>query len=249
MFDIIYCLYATSKLLGGVVSPIVGKYFRSPLCPQEGHSQNVTCSPDGHHNDLPNGLIYMISAESWTSYHVEKYLEWIHQVPASTQIKLVVSSVGGYYNPCFHLVRHLRKHPAGYVVYVYDQCLSAGTFLALGAREIVMGAYSRLGKIDPVNMSSNGEECRYAKDFDDGLVTTFKDYAEVREHQDWVNYIEEELRSLFVDDEKMYTVVRDRFIHSGLPHVKVFYYEECLKLGLRVRAPLAEEKTYFKWKK
>jgi hypothetical protein len=254
MFNLICCLYSNSRLLGKAVSPLIGKYLRSPLCPQEGHSENVTCSPDGHHNDLPNGLIYMISATSWTVQNTEKYLEWIHQVPARVQIKLVVSSVGGYYNPCFHLVRHLQKHPAGYVVYVYDQCLSAGTFMALGAREIVMDSYSRLGKIDPVGMTANEEACRYSKDFETSMmlfekdIPTLKEYVEVRGNQDWVNYVEEELKKLFENNLEMYSTIRARFIHSPLPHMKVFYYEECLKLGLKVRLPTEEEKRYFRWK-
>jgi hypothetical protein len=243
MVDIVHYLYSTQWFWSGVVKPIVGKYLSPMVCPSEGHPQNSLCSRDGHHNDLPNGVIYMISDQVWCFQLIDSYVELIHQVPKNIHLKLVVSTAGGYYIPCFHLVRHLKQHSAGYTVYVYDQCLSAGTFMALGAREIVMNPYSKLSKIDSVDTPEK-EPDRYAKDYTREDIS-FSEYVKVRSRRDWICYVEDELRGVISD--KIYATVRDLFIRSALPHVKCFYYEECLKTGLQVRRPKEDEYKYFRW--
>ena len=73
----------------------------------------------------------------------------IEDIPEDTTIKVVLSTNGGSLMNCEKILKKLLKHKGGHIAYIQKECFSAGTIIALGAKEIVMNNDSYLGKIDP----------------------------------------------------------------------------------------------------
>ena len=73
----------------------------------------------------------------------------ILDTPAETAIDLILHTPGGMVLAAMQIARALRAHPAKVTVHVPVYAMSGGTLIALAADEIVMGAFSVLGPIDP----------------------------------------------------------------------------------------------------
>lgn len=69
---------------------------------------------------------------------------------------LIVSTYGGEADPAFRLMRCLRARYSKITVAVFGMCKSAGTLLAIGADDIVMGDFGELGPLD-VQMTKKDE--------------------------------------------------------------------------------------------
>ena len=195
-------------------------------------------------NNISKGIIYMIDENININIfdNANIYKSLIRLISEDTTIKLIITTYGGNYSKCFEILHYLKQHKAGYIVYINKQCQSAGTFLALGAKEIVMDNYSNISKID----------CQH-----DGYSTIYyeKMFLETKENLDgkdilksyhsinWVNYLIEELKKIVSDD--LYSKIKDELICSNLPHGKCYYYNDCVKLGLSIRKPVEEELIYF----
>lgn len=205
--------------------------------------------------DITNGVIVLIDRDMDTKFNVQSLANPIYnafdkpyetcllidKVDSNVPIKLILATKGGEVINCEKIVKKLKQHPAGYSAYIAGECYSAGAVLALGAKEIVMGQNSYLGKIDPQKGSS--EMINYIEIHNNpDLFKNHDKYAyEIVEAQHCMNHMEQILSLLFGDNENMIMCIRDNFIYSKFPHYKLFDFEECKALGLPVREPQEDE--------
>lgn len=80
---------------------------------------------------------------------VGAFMEVVHGLPKSKPIDLILHSPGGTAEAAEAIVEYLRGRFPGLRVIVPIAAMSAATMMALAADEIVMGAHSQLGPIDP----------------------------------------------------------------------------------------------------
>ena len=80
---------------------------------------------------------------------VGAFMEVVHGLPKSTPIDLILHSPGGTAEAAEAIVEYLRGRFPSLRVIVPIAAMSAATMMALAADEIVMGAHSQLGPIDP----------------------------------------------------------------------------------------------------
>ena len=92
--------------------------------------------------DLPGSLV------SITLGDVQGFMNAIADVPGPN-LDLILTSPGGTAEATESIVSYLRTRFDNIRVFVPVAAMSAATMLALGADEIVMGAHSQLGPIDP----------------------------------------------------------------------------------------------------
>ncbi len=69
---------------------------------------------------------------------------------------LVLTTSGGDADAAYIMARYLRRHYEKLTICVFGYCKSAGTLLALGGHELVMGERGELGPLD-VQVSSKDE--------------------------------------------------------------------------------------------
>lgn len=66
-----------------------------------------------------------------------------------TNCVLILTTYGGSPDAAFMLARFLKRKYAGkLILYIFGACKSAGTLIAIGADEIVMGPHGELGPLD-----------------------------------------------------------------------------------------------------
>lgn len=174
----------------------------------------------------------------------------ITQVPEDVVIKLIISTKGGAIVNCEKILRQLKKRKSGYIAYIKYECFSAGTIIALGAKEIVMNDDSFLGKIDP---QIGAESAIIYYHLDEKYVTA-RNIAKVRTCTYLLNHVNDMLNFIFDqqndnggddDNEKLKQTIQKEMIYSELPHFKTFDFGTCKKFGLPVRAPTQEESKFF----
>lgn len=213
-------------------------------------------------NNIDEGLIYMIDKDVDTKFSLGELVaptynafdkptevcQFINKVDDGTPIKLVLSTKGGSLVACEKIMKRLKKHPAGYTAYIADECYSAGTILALGAKEIIMGEFSYIGKIDPQhgNMLNSSSMINFVG-LDKEHIGPIN-IEKVREARNILNYMDEILEYMLHDHEKydLLSVIKKHFIYSELPHCKLFDFNQCSELNLHVRNPREDEEKYLK---
>jgi hypothetical protein len=77
-----------------------------------------------------------------------EFIDARNRPPKDEQIALLIDSPGGIGSEGYRLAKFLRRHCGGFVAVVPRQAKSAATMLALGADEIVLGAFGELGPLD-----------------------------------------------------------------------------------------------------
>lgn len=172
----------------------------------------------------------------------------IDKVPQDKEINVVLTTNGGGVVGCEKILKKLLKHKAGYKAYIRNECFSAGTVIALGAKEIIMNNDSYLGKIDPQKM--NTCEVIYAT-----LPEKYIDAKNIYEHLEAkyvLNYMTDLLKLIFNDDTNNYRStdqmnnITKNLIFSELPHFKSYDFDNCKNLlKLNIRNPTKEEEKYF----
>ena len=80
---------------------------------------------------------------------VGAFMEVVHGLPKEVPIDLIMHSPGGTAEAAEAIVEYLRGRFPGLRVIVPVAAMSAATMMAMAADEIVMGAHSQLGPIDP----------------------------------------------------------------------------------------------------
>ena len=93
---------------------------------------------------------------------VGAFMEVVHGLPKSDPIDLILHSPGGTAEAAEAIVDYLRGRFPGLRVLVPIAAMSAATMVAMAADEIVMGAHSQLGPIDPQISISTPEGPRSA---------------------------------------------------------------------------------------
>jgi hypothetical protein len=169
--------------------------------------------------------------------------ETIKKIPQNQVIRIVLCTQGGCLTSCEKILKQLRKHKAGYIAYVKNECFSAGTLLALGAKEIVMTDDSYLGKIDPQisDMTGSYSAITYYNLAPEHVDAT--NIHEVRLSKQSINYLLDLLKFLNLDPE-VEARVKAQMIFSDYPHNKTFDFQQCKDIGLNIRVPMSEETAF-----
>lgn len=173
-----------------------------------------------------------------------EFCELIENVPESEVIHLVIHTNGGDGVHCERMLRKLKKHQSGYIAYVKSPCYSAGSMIALGAKEIVFYKDSSLGKIDP-QIGKDQAMVYYTAD------KRFKSHSNIHkfEQAQYLFNYEMELLDILFPNNSTQKIVRENVIEnmllSKLPHFKAFGLEECRQMGLPARYARENEYIYF----
>lgn len=80
---------------------------------------------------------------------VSAFMEVVHGLPTDGPLDLILHSPGGNPDAAESIVEYLRGRFPGLRVIVPIAAMSAATMLAMAADEIILGAHSQLGPIDP----------------------------------------------------------------------------------------------------
>lgn len=172
----------------------------------------------------------------------------IREIDPKKTIKLVINTAGGDLFACHKILDKLRGHAAGFVAYIKNESMSAGTIIALGAKEIVMNDDSYLGKIDPqvTQGTSVFPAINYydLDQFKDGSCLSSHTIGNYRTARNAMNYLNDLLKTIIHDDELLKSISH-HMVYSEQPHCKKFDFNECKSIGLHVRPPNDDEKSYF----
>lgn len=122
-------------------------------------------------------LISYVAAPQWTIQQsdIPPIVDLLQDVDEGSDLDLLLHTLGGDIDQAERIVLLCRRKigkEAQFRVIVPDSAKSAGTLIALGADEIVMGYASELGPIDPqITITTAGGESmtRPAQSFKDGL--------------------------------------------------------------------------------
>ncbi|MBS0661274.1 MAG: hypothetical protein JSR82_23910 [Verrucomicrobia bacterium] len=83
---------------------------------------------------------------------------------AGEQVAVLIDSPGGQARCSYQIANMLRKHCGGFTAVVPQYAKSAATLLALGAKDIILGADAELGPLDAQFHDTGTEEVRSALD-------------------------------------------------------------------------------------
>lgn len=252
-------LHTTGQIfLGGMA------FFGSMLVCYRIYSWSNKTKHDVKYKDAsdPNkGIIYLVDESIDQKFSVmdivtpktdafdkpQKINNMIKNVPSSIPIKLVINTSGGNLFACHKILDKLTQHASGYIAYIRNESMSAGTIIALGAKEIVMNDDSYLGKIDP--QISNGANIYSAinyydlDEFNEGKCLDANTIGSYRSSLYAINYLKHLLVNI-IPNKDILEKINNEMIYSKLPHLKKFNYNECLDIGLPVRKPETEEENY-----
>lgn len=93
---------------------------------------------------------------------VQAFMEVVHGLPRDVPLDLILHSPGGSAEAAEAIIDYLRGRFPGLRVIVPIAAMSAATMMSMAADEIVMGAHSQLGPIDPQLTISTPEGPRSA---------------------------------------------------------------------------------------
>ncbi len=118
-----------------------------------------------------------------SAFDVPPFVDLLHDVPRGEPLDLMLQTPGGDVDQAERIILMCRKRVADapFRVIVPDSAKSAGTLIAVGADEIVMGEVSELGPIDPqvdITTASGEPMSRPAQSFLDGLNAIIDDANE-----------------------------------------------------------------------
>ena|SRR3990167_2291327 len=205
--------------------------------------KNVFYMIDGDIDGSSSFLVNLVKSQDGAFSKPSLLCTLFDKVPKDKVISIVMNTKGGALCHLDKIMRKLKSHTAGYIVYVKNDCYSAGALLCLGAKEIVMNQDSCIGKIDPQEVG-NGRTVIIYKNISKEHI----DSRTIYYHKNALylcNYTEK-LLSLTGLDEKQLESVKENLLYSEFPHETLFDYEECKKMGLPVRKPRKDEETFFK---
>lgn len=155
-------------------------------------------------------------------------------------IRVVINTLGGALVSTEKILKKLKKHPKGYIVYVRNECYSAGSLIALGGDKIVMNDDSYIGKIDP---QSDQKSVVVYLQIDPNHVDS-RNAFEVETATNIVNYTEKILGLTGLPANTL-KKVKQQLLYSRFPHEALFGMKDCKKMGLNVCSPNTEEEIYF----
>jgi len=250
LFELIYLLFQI--FAGSVV------IFISIIVSYRLYSWINKTNHDVKHKDSSNvkdGIIYLLDESIDHKFSLvdlitpktdafdkpQKICNMIKHVNKDTEIKLVINTSGGSLFSCHKILDKLLNHTSGYIAYIKNESMSAGTIIALGAKEIVMDDDSYLGKIDPqMSVGTNVfASINYydLETYKDGKYLTSENINIYRHSVESLNYLENELLKKLIKDSSLLESIKKYMVYSKLPHSKKFNFDECKNIGLPVRRP------------
>jgi ATP-dependent protease ClpP protease subunit len=169
---------------------------------------------------------------------------------SKSPLKVIISTNGGALFHCHRLIKMLKQKDINYIVYIRKYAMSAGTLIALNAKEIVMLENdSFIGKIDPqVSISGNmlsviNVKKAYDKANKDKL--SLSDLITYEIANSGTVEMNEILDDCNITPENR-ELIEKLLIYSDFPHEHKFDYEYCRDtLKLPVRTPREDELQYF----
>ena len=102
------------------------------------------------------GCRLVVVVDNIFPYAVTLFEELIYNADPKQDLHLLLNTAGGDGETAVRLARAAQSRCRKFTVIVPDLAKSAGTILALGAHQIIMGPVSDLGPIDPQFQLSNG---------------------------------------------------------------------------------------------
>lgn len=78
----------------------------------------------------------------------EEFIDTVSKNRKRDNVVLILSTYGGDPDAAYRIARFLQDHYKRFTLHVYGFCKSAGTLLALGANDIVMGDRAEFGPLD-----------------------------------------------------------------------------------------------------
>ena len=106
---------------------------------------NDTTSPQEQTAEMPDVFFLSASLDRMT---VQRFYEAHLRSPRGKQCVLVLTTDGGDAHAAYIIARYLRRNYEKLTICVFGYCKSAGTLLALGAHELVIGERGELGPLD-----------------------------------------------------------------------------------------------------
>jgi hypothetical protein len=236
--------YAKTIILVGIGFG-VGRWTYKKLTKINLQTPNLFFLQDSDIDQTSSVLVKLTSSDNNAFSNPTIFCDLIDKVPEDQTIKLVINTNGGPVVHCAKMLRKLKKHKAGYIVYIKNNCYSAGTIVALGAKEIVFYKDSMLGKIDPQN--SSHQQMAIFLNLDEKYITDTNMY-DVTEAKYMFNYMKELLDLLFPEvGNPIREKVTECMLKSAMPHFKAFGFEECQAMGLPVREAQEDEISLFEY--
>lgn len=177
---------------------------------------------------------------------MDKIRAELQRIPDDHTLNVVLYTNGGDIFYTTILLKLLRKRKHGYRVFIRKYAASAGTIIALGAKEIIMRSTdSCLTKIDPAYHNVEMVYAFRARDMmkDNNLKLRFEDCVTLSQAEALKAEIEFNLALLGLKPEVLENV-RAHFVDSAFPHMHLFDFEFCKGMGLNVRLPTPEEEKY-----
>ena len=68
--------------------------------------------------------------------------------PTEDNVLLILCTPGGDADAAYRIARRLQSKYKKFILYVYGYCKSAGTLIAIGSEEIIMGDFAEFGPLD-----------------------------------------------------------------------------------------------------
>ena len=138
---------------------------------------------DGSTDSSTSGIMEAVSALNADVFYVSGTLDRgtadrlraSHDRSSHDECIVLLTTYGGDADAAYVMARFLAGRPNGFKAFITGRCKSAGTLLALGAREIVMGSRGELGPLD-VQVSEKDEPFRVGSGLE--LFTTLNTLAQ-----------------------------------------------------------------------
>lgn len=78
----------------------------------------------------------------------EQFIDTVEKRECAENVSLILTTYGGDADAAFIISRFLKRKYNIFFLYVFDVCKSAGTLIACGADQIIMGCKGELGPLD-----------------------------------------------------------------------------------------------------
>lgn len=195
------------------------------------------------HNKVKKQKIIIFDDNAFTENGCKRIFDQLCRYPNNEIIKILLNTHGGTVLYEEKILKKLLQHDVGYIAYIKEECYSAGTIIALGAKEIVMNNDSYMGKIDPIIVSDKSEliSLRHYNNLCVEHITD-SNIMYVKKWSEALNETMYELKLIFKNNPNIIKNISDPFIFSDYPHFHTYNMCECQDMGLPVRQPtLVEE--------
>lgn len=207
-----------------VVALFYKRQIESSTSERDGNVLYITSKTTKSFKEKEKEYEYSLSDMSLVIPHIMK-------TDPSQPLKLVICTTGGNVDVCFRLVKRLKEHPSGYIVYC-NEAYSGGAFISLYAKEVVMNTHSFFGKIDP---QQYGEELHVR-------VSVTGDAYKSALSQTILNKMMKFLDQTWDQDPVLLTNIKDQLIYGRYDHATTFYADELKAMGFtNIREPTQEE--------